>query len=235
MVESRWSSHAAHAASIRDRLVPGLPGQRLRGHAVAGRRLDWYTQASVKTSEPLELENRMLHTGRKETQLRETQADAHSWRLTDILDNECYLEDRITSLIEAQWRGNFHLARQPWAQCNQGGIGTFLGRIGGIPGDFERGLGVRRLLISSPLGVERQAIGGNPHERGKDRQHEGEGGEGNGAPSQPPIECRLLVMLVCFVGSVAFVLRGRDALYEQRRARGPALFGCAALYGLAGF
>ena len=92
-----------------------------------------------------------------------------------------------------------------------------------------------QLPFGAGLRVFDQATGGPPQCGSEDEEQRGKSSKGDSRVSEPPIKRRLLVMLVCLMGSVGFALRAGDALYKERRALSAYWFAAALLCGLAGY
>jgi len=69
--------------------------------------------------------------------------NGHSWRVPDVLDDEVERKHGIAFGVECQRFPKFYLAREPWAERQEGCIG---GRFGG----FSRSLGALGILLHMP-------------------------------------------------------------------------------------
>jgi hypothetical protein len=138
-----------------------------------------YSHAAIVVRNPLKFENGLLVHGTQ--QIEEwNKPHAEGWGMPYICHDESQFELSIPCGRICQWASYFHLARNPWAQCHERGIGRFLGSVGGRFADSYGGSHIAG-LGSGSLGQKAQlTFAGIPQPVGSSFQCQGESGNGNG-------------------------------------------------------
>ena len=118
----------------------------------------------------------VFKTRSTKVELREDQAHASNWRMSNIRyrefdGNQGARTGAVDNPVERKRADDFDIAGQPRTQCDQGGIGTFLRRIGGATSDFQRMCGIGGLSLSEMP----QPSSVNPQQDGRDREYQREG------------------------------------------------------------